>query len=108
MNPVQAYGIPYQALEGVRPVVYGPLTNNTGAKFHPDEGCTYKGVRISHSCLTCPLEECKHDNRVYADRFIEVLPEAPEGSERTEWVRCMAGERGVSERTIWRWLAKQD
>ena len=50
----------------------GPLTNNAMVTvLYEDTGCVYRGVRISDSCLNCPLSECRYDNLEPAATFVK-------------------------------------
>jgi len=84
------------------------VTNNTDSaereNVRLDQGCSYRGVRISTTCLTCPLQECKLDNIKWANVFIQKTVIIPKDADTTAWVKEYAVDHKYSERTIWRWL----
>ena len=54
----------------------GPLTNNAMVTtIYEDTGCVYRGVRISVTCLECPLSECRYDNLELAAAFVKHMKE---------------------------------
>lgn len=52
----------------------GPLTNNSRGEartVYADRGCVFYNIRISDSCLECPLSVCKYDDPAKALEFIK-------------------------------------
>jgi len=77
---------------------------------YADRGCSEQGILISTSCLACPLSVCKHDDHEAVVKWLQgrraLTTESKEFyNGNTQRVKEVAVERGVSERTVWRWIA---
>lgn len=110
---------PYTSVAGVvyLPETYiSPLSDDHKTERHyregqyADRGCSEQGVVISTSCLTCPLSACKLDDHDVVVKWLQAYRALTTESKEfhngnTQRVKEVAVERGVSERTVWRWIA---
>lgn len=77
-----------------------------------DTGCI-----VSDACLRCPLPICKHDDRVWYEKYLKLskhrhaimeLRECLDNGNITEGVIDIAKKHGVTPRTMWRLKKKME